>query len=70
MSAVTPEQRMANQIAANQRHLSDAAAVDAVSGHITRFWNSFLRDRLYALVDSGAEGLDPVVVEAVERMRG
>ncbi|GIJ45434.1 hypothetical protein Val02_23200 [Virgisporangium aliadipatigenens] len=69
MSHVISEQRMANQIAANQRHLPEADAVAAVAGHIDRFWNSFLRSRLYALVDAGAAGLDPVVVKAVERIR-
>jgi formate dehydrogenase subunit delta len=69
MTGVSAEQRMANQIAANQRHLPEADAVTAVAGHIDRFWNSFLRDRLYALVDAGGKGLDPVVVKAVERIR-
>jgi len=60
---------MANQIAANQRHLTDAAAAEAVAGHISRFWNAFMRERLFALVDAGAPDLDPVVVDAVGRMR-
>jgi formate dehydrogenase subunit delta len=70
MAAVVPsEQRMANQIAANLRHVLGAQAAEAIAGHISRFWDPRMRGRLLQLVDAGAEGLDPVVVSAARLLR-
>ncbi|MFJ5262623.1 formate dehydrogenase subunit delta [Streptomyces sp. NPDC088387] len=70
MSAAVPsEQRMANQIAANFRHVPADAAAKEIAGHIRRFWDPRMRARLLDLVDSGADGLDPVVVLAAESIR-
>ncbi|MET8471713.1 formate dehydrogenase subunit delta [Streptomyces sp. NPDC006422] len=66
---VPAECRMANDIAANQAHLPAAEAAQAIAGHVTRFWDPRMRKRLHALVDDGAEGLDPLVVEAVKLLR-
>ncbi|WP_328631634.1 formate dehydrogenase subunit delta [Streptomyces sp. NBC_00356] len=66
---VPAERRMANDIAANQGHLSDAAAAEAIAGHVTKFWDPRMRQRLYALVDDGADGFDPLVIAAVKLMR-
>ncbi|MFI5660320.1 formate dehydrogenase subunit delta [Streptomyces sp. NPDC051684] len=66
---VPAERRMANDIAANQGHLPGAAAAEAIAGHLTKFWDPRMRERLYALVDDGADGLDPLVVAAVKLMR-
>jgi formate dehydrogenase subunit delta len=66
---VPPERRMANDIAANHGHLPDERAAAAIAGHLERFWDPRMRTRLFAFVDSGAEGLDPVVVAAVKLMR-
>jgi formate dehydrogenase subunit delta len=64
-----PERRMANDIAAQFRHLPTDEAAEAVAGHLRRFWDPRMRARLVALVDSGADGLDPLVVVAVRLMR-
>ncbi|MEU6092831.1 formate dehydrogenase subunit delta [Streptomyces sp. NPDC047085] len=70
MAAVVPsEQRMANQIAANLRHVPGDQAAEAIAGHIGRFWDPRMRGRLLQLVDGGAEGLDPVVVAAARLLR-
>ncbi|MGY0490704.1 formate dehydrogenase subunit delta [Streptomyces sp. WG-D5] len=66
---VPSERRMANDIAAHQGHLPPADAAEAVAGHLTRFWDPRMKRRLYALVDDGADGLDPLVVAAVKLMR-
>ncbi|MFE9607232.1 formate dehydrogenase subunit delta [Streptomyces sp. NPDC006012] len=67
--AVPSEQRMANQIAANFRHMPEDTAAEAVAGHVGRFWDPRMRARLFALVDAGTEGLDPVVVAAARLLR-
>ncbi|MDX2851202.1 formate dehydrogenase subunit delta [Actinacidiphila glaucinigra] len=67
--AVPAERRMANDIAANLVHLPGDSAAEAVAGHIGRFWDPRMRTRLFAFVDAGADGLDPLVVEAVKLLR-
>lgn len=63
------ERRMANDIAANLVHLPGDRAAEAVAGHIGRFWDPRMRARLLDFVDAGADGLDPLVVEAVKLLR-
>lgn len=63
------ERRMANDIAVNLAHLPGDRAAEAVAGHIGRFWDPRMRTRLFAFVDAGAEGLNPLVVEAVKLLR-
>ncbi|MDX3240149.1 formate dehydrogenase subunit delta [Streptomyces sp. ME03-5709C] len=63
------ERRMANDIAANLVHLPGDRAAQAVAGHIGRFWDPRMRSRLFDVVDTGADGLDPLVVEAVRLLR-
>lgn len=60
---------MANDIAANLVHLPGDRAAQAVAGHIGRFWDPRMRSRLFDVVDTGADGLDPLVVEAVRLLR-
>ncbi|MFI6333981.1 formate dehydrogenase subunit delta [Streptomyces sp. NPDC050535] len=60
---------MANDIAANHVHLSSEAAAEAIAGHIGRFWDPRMRNRLYEFVDAGADGIDPAVVAAVRLLR-
>ncbi|MDA8286792.1 MAG: formate dehydrogenase subunit delta [Actinomycetota bacterium] len=58
------ELRMANQIAANFRHHPDDQAAAEVANHLRSFWTPWMLERLERLVDSGGEGLDPLVVRA------
>jgi formate dehydrogenase subunit delta len=70
MTATVPsELRMANDIARNLGHLPGEEAVEAIAGHIGRFWDPRMRARLNAFVDAGADGLDPLVVAAVKLLR-
>ena len=70
MTATVPsEQRMANDIARNLRHLPQERAAEEIAGHIGRFWDPRMRARLYEYADAGAHGLDPLVVAAVQLLR-
>jgi formate dehydrogenase subunit delta len=62
---VTTQVRMANEIAAQFRHLSREAAAAAVAGHLRSFWDPRMREQLLDQVAGGGEGLDPLVVDAV-----
>ncbi|GGJ07024.1 formate dehydrogenase subunit delta [Streptomyces brasiliensis] len=68
-AGVPSEQRMANQIASNLRHQPADRAAETLAAHIRRFWDPRMRARLFALVDAGADGLDPVVVEGARLLR-
>ncbi len=61
--------RMANQIAtffATQPGDTQAAEV---AGHLRAFWEPRMLSALYAHVDAGGEGLSPLVLQAVGRLR-
>ena len=60
---------MANQIAAFFRSYPHDTAVEGIAGHIRQFWERRMRDQLYAHVEAGGEGLDPLVIEAVAVLR-
>ncbi|MBO1330994.1 formate dehydrogenase subunit delta [Streptomyces sp. VRA16 Mangrove soil] len=60
---------MANDIARNHGHLPGDHAAEAIAGHVGRFWDPRMRQRLYDLVDAGDDALDPLVVAAVRLMR-
>ncbi|ETX26822.1 formate dehydrogenase subunit delta [Roseivivax isoporae] len=58
---------MANQIAAffkTQPHVDAAAEIAA---HINDFWEPRMRAQLFDHVRAGGAGLDPFVIEAVEK---
>ncbi len=63
------EVRMANQIAANFRHHPDERAAGEVAEHLRSFWTPWMLGRLEGVVDAGGEGLDPLVLQAVARLR-
>lgn len=61
---VRPEARMGNDIARQFSHLDQHAAAAAIAAHIERFWNPRMRAALHALVASGDECLDPLLIAA------
>ncbi|MEV3858793.1 formate dehydrogenase subunit delta [Streptomyces sp. NPDC050095] len=72
-STVPAECRMANDIARNHAHVPAAEAAEAIAGHLTKFWDPRMRERLFgyvdAYVDEGDGELDPLVVAARKLMR-
>jgi formate dehydrogenase subunit delta len=61
--------RMANQIAAFFGTQPGAAQAADVAAHLKAFWEPRMLQALYAHVDAGGEGLDPLVLQAVGRLR-
>jgi formate dehydrogenase subunit delta len=61
--------RLANDVAAQFRHLPPDAGAAAVANHLRMFWAPSMRAQLFALVDSGAAGLDPLAVAAAGLLR-
>jgi formate dehydrogenase subunit delta len=60
---------MANQIAAFFATQPGTAQAAEVAGHIRNFWEPRMREALFAHVDAGGEGLEPLALEAVSRLR-
>ena len=60
---------MANQIAKFMSSKPHEEAVQGLADHISNFWEPRMRARLFAMIESGHEGLHPLVVEAKDRIR-
>jgi hypothetical protein len=61
--------RMANQIAAFFRSKPHDEGVAGTAEHINKFWEPRMRRQFFEIVDSGGEGLDPMVIEAARAVR-
>lgn len=61
--------RMANQIATFFASQPGDAQAAEVAGHLRAFWEPRMLQALYAHVDAGGEGLSPLALRAVERLR-
>lgn len=61
--------RLANDVAAQFRHLPHDAAVAGVVAHLRTFWEPRMRAQLVAAADAGDAGLDPIAVEAAAAFR-
>jgi len=45
-------------------------ALEGIAGHLKRFWDPRMRRQLLEWIDSGgSEGLDPIVLEAIQSRR-
>lgn len=60
---------MANQIASFFATQPGDTQAAEVAGHLKAFWEPRMLQALYAHVDAGGEGLSPLVLTAVERLR-
>lgn len=61
--------RMANQIAAFMASKPHDEGVSGLAAHINDFWEPRMRRQLFALLDAGAEGFAPLVLEAAPKIR-
>ncbi|MBI1417571.1 MAG: formate dehydrogenase [Limimaricola sp.] len=60
---------MANQIATFFKSQPDADKAARVAAHIKDFWEPRMREQFFALMDAGQLGIDPLVVDAMTRLR-
>ncbi len=61
--------RMANQIASFMESKPHAEGLAGLASHINDFWEPRMRRQLFALLDTGGEGLRPLVIEAAASIR-
>ncbi|CUA98878.1 formate dehydrogenase subunit delta [Pannonibacter indicus] len=60
---------MANQIAKFMETKPHAEGVEGVASHINDFWEPRMRRQLFEIIDTGGQGLRPLVLEASEKIR-
>ncbi|MFC2969005.1 formate dehydrogenase subunit delta [Acidimangrovimonas pyrenivorans] len=60
---------MANQIATFFESKPHDEGVAGVAAHISDFWEPRMRAQFFELIDSGAEGFKPLVLEAAPKVR-
>lgn len=60
---------MANQIARFMETKPHAEGVEGIASHINDFWEPRMRSKFFALIDSGAAGFRPLVLEAAAKIR-
>jgi formate dehydrogenase subunit delta len=59
---------MANQIATFFESQGRDKAVAGTADHIKKFWDPRMRDAIFAHLQTGGTGLDPVAREAIEQL--
>ena len=62
--------KMANQIATNVAHQGHDAAVETLASHVKDFWAPSMLADLQAHIDVGGGDVDPIVIEAMAKLRG
>jgi formate dehydrogenase subunit delta len=60
---------MANQIAQAFSHRKPELAEKEIAEHFKSFWEKRMLAQIYAHIDAGAEGLNPLARQSLERIR-
>jgi formate dehydrogenase subunit delta len=60
---------MANQIGKFFASQREEIRVPGIAEHIKKFWEPRMRNQIFAHLDAGGAGLDPVVKMALETLR-
>lgn len=60
---------MANQIATFFETMPQDESAQGVAKHINDFWEPRMRRQLFAILDEGGDGLNPLVLQAAPAIR-
>jgi len=60
---------MANQIGKFFVSQGEKEAAEGIAVHIKKFWEPRMRNKIFAHIDAGGDGLDPVVRKALDSLR-
>lgn len=67
---MSPQVRLANEIAVQFQHQAPDAAAAAIAEHIRAFWDPRMRAELMRRVESEPEMLDPLALAAARLLVG
>ena len=60
---------MANQIGKFFASQKQGGDVDGVATHIRKFWDPRMRSAIFAHLDKGGAGLDPLALKALQKLK-
>jgi hypothetical protein len=66
---ISPQVRMANEIAMQFHHRPADEAAAAIANHIRRFWDPRMKSELLNRAETDAGALDPLVIAAVRKLK-
>jgi formate dehydrogenase subunit delta len=61
--------RMANDIGKFFRAQGEERAVAGIADHIKKFWEPRMKKQIFAHLDEGGNGLDPIPLKALETLK-
>lgn len=61
--------RMANQIGKFFAPQGEARAIAGISDHVRKFWEPRMKKQIFAHLDAGGAGLDPLTLKALEKLK-
>jgi formate dehydrogenase subunit delta len=61
--------RMANQIGKFFAAQGDERAVAGVADHIRKFWEPRMKKQIFAFLDEGGAGLEPVALKGLQKLK-
>ena len=61
--------RMANDIGKFFRSQGDEKAILGISNHIKLFWEPRMKKQIFAHLDHGGEGLNPLTLKALQKLK-
>lgn len=66
---ISPQARMANDIAEQFTHKSSQEAASAIATHIKMFWDPRMKSELDRILDGSPQDLHPLAREAAQKLR-
>jgi len=61
--------RMANQISKFFAVQGEERAVAGIADHIKKFWEPRMKQGIFAYIDAGGEGLEPLALKALKKLQ-
>lgn len=61
--------RMANDIGKFFRAQGEQRAIDGIASHIKLFWEPRMKKQIFAHLDEGGAGLDPLPLKALQKLK-
>lgn len=61
--------RMANQIGKFFAAQGDERAIAGIADHVKKFWEPRMKKQIFAHLDEGGAGLDPVALAALQKLK-
>lgn len=61
--------RMANDISKFFRVQGEERAIAGISNHVRLFWEPRMKKQIFEILDQGGEGLNPLALEALQKLK-